>query len=137
MRLLVLGAGVIGQVYAGRLSLAGHDVTVVAHGATFELLNARGIRLVTGGAMTDCAVKVVRAAPSDEFDGVVLAVRFDQLDTAVEALNGVLAKQVITLGNLADQSDRAMARWGRDRTALAFPGSEGFVTMRAASTTPK
>lgn len=126
MRFLVVGAGVIGQVYAGRLSTAGHDVTVVARGTTFERLSDRGIRLVTGGVTTSCPVRVVAAPPSDDFDCVVLAVRFDQIDSAIEGLEGVVAEQVITLGNLPEESDQLLTRWGRDRTVLAFAGVGGF-----------
>jgi len=37
MRFLVVGAGV-GQVYAGRLHGAGHDVTLLARGSQIDVL---------------------------------------------------------------------------------------------------
>lgn len=123
----MVGAGVIGQVYAGRLNAAGHDVTVVARGTTFELLSARGIRLVTAGATTVHSVGVAPRPPiDDDFDCALLAVRYDQVDSAIEDLAGVYTRQVITFSNLADRSDDLRTRLGDNRTVLAFPGVGGF-----------
>lgn len=126
MRILVVGAGVIGQVYAGRLGAAGHDVTIVARGATFELLSDRGIHLVTAGATTVHSVGVIQSpSRDDEFDCALLAVRFDQVDSAIDDLAGVDTRQVITFSNMADRSEELRTRLGDNRTVLAFPGVGG------------
>lgn len=126
MRLLIIGAGVIGQVYAGRLAAAGHDVTVVARGVTGDQLNAHGIRLTTDDGTTICPVPVVAApAPDSRFDCAVLAVRFDQLDSAMAAVGNAQVQQVVTMVNLPAGTDQVMDTVGRDRTVLAFPGVGG------------
>jgi ketopantoate reductase len=38
MKILIYGAGVIGQIYAARLHEVGHDVTVLARHRTLETL---------------------------------------------------------------------------------------------------
>ena len=48
MKITILGAGAIGGWVAGRLALAGHDVSVLARGATAEAL-AGGINIVERG----------------------------------------------------------------------------------------
>ena len=45
MRILVLGAGVIGSVYAGRLLEAGHDVVLLARGPRLVDLQTHGLIL--------------------------------------------------------------------------------------------
>jgi nucleoside-diphosphate-sugar epimerase len=48
MKILIYGAGVVGQIYAARLHEAGHDVTVLARRRTLETLARDGITLVNG-----------------------------------------------------------------------------------------
>ena len=42
MRILIYGAGAIGSVFAGKLALAGYDVTVLARESRFEELRRNG-----------------------------------------------------------------------------------------------
>jgi len=45
MRITIVGAGAIGTTLAVRLALAGHDVAVIARGATLQAIRTRGLRL--------------------------------------------------------------------------------------------
>lgn len=47
MRIVVIGAGVIGSVYAGRLAAAGHDVSLLARGSRKATLERDGVILHT------------------------------------------------------------------------------------------
>jgi 2-dehydropantoate 2-reductase len=47
VRYLIIGAGAVGGTIGVRLSLAGHDVTLVARGAHLAALRERGLRLAT------------------------------------------------------------------------------------------
>ena len=48
MRVAVVGAGAIGGFLACKLFAAGHDVSVVARGATLEAIRENGLKLYTG-----------------------------------------------------------------------------------------
>lgn len=45
MRISIVGAGAIGTTIAVRLAMAGHDVSVLARGATLQAIQERGLRL--------------------------------------------------------------------------------------------
>lgn len=45
MRISIVGAGAIGTTIAVRLAMAGHDVSVMARGATLQAIQERGLRL--------------------------------------------------------------------------------------------
>ena len=50
MKILVIGAGVLGSLYAARLQAAGHDVSIMARGERLEQIRARGILLQEHGS---------------------------------------------------------------------------------------
>ena len=50
LRVLVLGAGVIGSVYAGKLAQARHEVVVLARGQRLSDLQAHGLVLLDAGS---------------------------------------------------------------------------------------
>lgn len=125
----VLGAGVIGQVYAGRLADAGHQVWLLARGDTFTRLSSEGVRLHTNGTSSAPAVTVVDSpAAIPEVDVAYLAVRADQVDSALPVLAQIHAPVVVTLVNLADRCDAVAATIGADRVVLGFAGVGGTLT---------
>ena len=63
-QVVVLGAGVIGQVYAGRLAESGIEVWLVARGATRERLRAEGLHLWRGDELSAPPVHLV-ASPTE------------------------------------------------------------------------
>ena len=70
MRILVLGAGVIGSIYAGRLLEAGHEVVLLARGARLADLQAHGLILLdaeSGNRKARPVSAVSRPAPEDRF----------------------------------------------------------------------
>jgi len=57
MKIGVIGAGAIGGFFAARLAMAGHEVSVLARGATLGALRERGLRLESGGRVQDVNVR--------------------------------------------------------------------------------
>ena len=51
-RILIFGAGVIGSLYTGKLSLAGHTVSVLARNKRLEELQLNGLLLSENGKET-------------------------------------------------------------------------------------
>ncbi|MGZ8401310.1 MAG: ketopantoate reductase family protein [Methyloceanibacter sp.] len=103
MRICIFGAGAIGGLIAGRLALAGEDVTVIGRGAHFTAIKAKGIELHwQDGRIETARVKAIdTAASAGQQDLVVLAVKAHSLERAaadVEALLGSETK-VMTIQN--------------------------------------
>ena len=134
-RILVIGAGAVGQYLGARLVAAGHDVTFLARPATAEGLRARGLVLrdVPGGTTTHLNPIVVTpdelataqaAATTRPFDVVVVTVKAPGLEWAADALRvpGVVDPEtsVVPLLNGLAQIDVLAA-------AAAASGAPGAV----------
>src|ERR1700683_3918262 len=96
MRVLVVGAGVVGTVYGAHLAAAGNTVWVLSHGPRTGEVAAGGLcaRDVLGGGRADAETAVVADA-SGGYDIVVVAVRRDQLASACAELSVLAGKPAI------------------------------------------
>ena len=89
MRILMLGAGVIGSVYAGRLYGAGHEVTLFARGRRLTDLRTSGLILhdARSGHRTTHHLPVLASLDAEQqFDLVLISVRREQFAGAVSQL---------------------------------------------------
>ena len=115
-RVLVYGAGVIGTFYAERLAAAGEDVSLLARGRRLEQLRSR----------KDITV-LDRLDDGDRFDFIFVAVRSNQMPSALEALRGNVSETLVTLAN----SNGDYSAWeeiaGKGRLLPAFPGAGGSI----------
>lgn len=133
-RLAVIGAGVIGQVYAARLAAAGFEVHLLARGRTLEELQQHGIRLLKDGTSEWQQVNVVNTVSElPEVDAAYVAVRGDQFEELLPELTHLPARTVVTLSNLAGEAPRIREILGLRRTVLAFPGVGGTRTPAGIS----
>lgn len=123
-RVDVIGAGVVGTIYASRLAQAGHDVRLVARGE-------RLTQLADGAAIHDTVTgeRIVQAldvasSPRADSEIVLLAVGAHQLDGVAARVpdNGC---PVVLLGN---GIVGATARIAPERAVVGFTGAGG--TMR-------
>ncbi len=142
MKILIYGAGVIGQIYAARLHEAGHDVTVFARHQTCETLARDGITLVNaalvnaalvnGAPVSGAAPGPVRMevtghlGPDRSFELVLVTVRRDQVDEILPTLSGLQASNVVMMQNDALNLPRVADVVGRNRTFFGFPGVGGY-----------
>jgi len=106
VKICVVGAGAIGGFLAGRLALAGHDVSVVARGAHLEAIRRDGLKLVDqhGEATPALRVRAESAVRCDALgaqDLVVLALKSHQIADVAPHLEALYAVRtpVITLQN--------------------------------------
>jgi 2-dehydropantoate 2-reductase len=133
MRVLIVGAGVIGTVYGAQLAAAGNDVSVLSHGPRTVAVAAGGLtaRDVLNGGVT-CAETAVVPEASGDFDIVLVAVRRDQLASACAGLTGLAGKPAIVFfGN--NPAGRAAITVGLPGdTYLGFPGIGGVMTSGTA-----
>ncbi len=129
MKILIVGAGVIGTVYGAHLAAAGHKISVLSHGPRTDEVAVGGLSAhdVLGGQRTNAEAAVVPDA-SGGYDMVLVAVRRDQLTSACAELV-VLAGQpaVVFFGNNPAGRPAITVDTPGD-IYLGFPGIGGVMT---------
>jgi 2-dehydropantoate 2-reductase len=129
MRIMVFGTGVIGSTYAARLQLAWHQVVVLTQENRLQTIRRDGLLVedVSNGARTAVKVEAVSAlAADDAYDLVLVSVRFDQLDSTLDALaRSRCTPHVLFFGNNPIGTEKLVAAIGRERVLLGFPGAGG------------
>jgi 2-dehydropantoate 2-reductase len=127
MRVLIYGAGVIGQIYAGRLHEAGHEVTVLARHRTCEALARGGIALANGAKSGRVRVPVTdHIGPDSSFELALVTVRRDQVAEILPALAGLKASSIVMMQNNALELATVGDIVGADRVLFGFPGVGGY-----------
>jgi 2-dehydropantoate 2-reductase len=94
MKVCIVGAGAIGSWIAGRLALAGNDVSVIARGATLRAIDSEGLRITDGGD-TRCVAVAVSADPAELglHDLLVVAVKAPALPDLAQSLEPLIGPQ--------------------------------------------
>src|SRR5579859_3960130 len=128
MNILVYGAGVIGSVYAARLSEAGYQVALLARGRRAEALRTQGVLLedASCGQRSMTPVPIVEhLAPTDHYDVVIVTVRLDQLASILPELaaNRTIPTVLFLLNNPAGLQRLAMLE--PQRVVFGFPSVAG------------
>lgn len=130
MRILVFGAGVLGSLYAARLHLAGHDVSLYARGDRLTALAASGVQLehALTGVRATVWPRVVGAVDSDTvYDLVLVFVRGDQLGPAARSLAEYRASRSLLFMVNNPAGHEAVGRTvGPERLMLGFAGAGGY-----------
>ena len=128
MRILVLGAGVIGSVYAGRLLKAGHEVVLLARGERLVDLHAHGLILQDAESQdrtTPPVAAVSEPGPDDRYDLVVVPVRAEQLKSTLPVLTAMTdGSDVLFFGNTANRQAELADALG-ERALFGFPAAGG------------
>ena len=128
MKMLIVGAGVIGTAYGAHVAAAGHQVSVLSHGPRTGEVATGGLcaRDVLGGERINVETAVVPDAAGD-YDVVLVAVRRDQLDSACAELAVLAGKPaVVFFGN--NPAGRAAIPGDLPGDAcLGFPGVGGVM----------
>ena len=128
MRILVLGAGVIGCVYAGKLDQVGHEVVLLARGRRLSDLQTDGLVLleaITGERLV-LRLPTMSEASSERFDLVMVPVRSEQLASTLPVLAAMTDRgsDVLFFGNTAGRQGEFTAILG-DRVLFGFPAVGG------------
>jgi 2-dehydropantoate 2-reductase len=129
LKIVILGAGVQGTVFAVRLALAGHHVTLVSRSARATELRHTGATIRDAGSsrIYTQVLPVLESLPPDFLADICLVtVRREQIETVIPGLaEAVAIPRVVFLGNHAYFSSKLLAL-GCSRTVLAFPGIAGY-----------
>lgn len=87
MKICIYGAGAIGGLIAGRLALAGHEVSVVARGAHLTAIREKGLRILSGEKETSAKIKSdSNPATLGPQDCVIVAVKAQNLPEVAAAI---------------------------------------------------
>jgi 2-dehydropantoate 2-reductase len=128
LRILVMGAGVIGSVYASKLLEAGHELVLLARGRRLADLQASGLILedAESGQRTVRPVTAVGALGADDrYDLVLVPVRSEQLASTLPVLRGMRdGSDVLFFGNIAGRQPQLIETLG-DRALFGFPAAGG------------
>jgi 2-dehydropantoate 2-reductase len=129
MKILMIGAGVLGSLYAARLQEAGNRVTVLARGRRVEELQQHGILLEEGGTgnRTCTRVQVIdMLTPEDAYDLAIVLVRNNQLPSVLPILAAnARIPSILFMVNNPSGPQALIAAVGRERVLLGFPGAGG------------
>jgi len=126
--ILIYGAGVIGSIYAIKLSEAGFDVTVYARSTRLADLRANGLLYNDKGAIRKASIKVSERLSANEiYDYIIVAVRHEQVETALAELAGNGSVNIVTMANNPDGYSKWESIVGANRLLPAFPGAGGRI----------
>jgi 2-dehydropantoate 2-reductase len=127
-RILVIGAGVLGSLYASKLATSQNEVSLLARGERLAQLRHLGLQLEDrlSGERWIGDVKVLdKLSGVDAFDLVLVSVRFNQLDGVLTMVKTCNAPVVLFLLNNPHTEDLANA-FG-ERAVFGFPGAGGVL----------
>jgi 2-dehydropantoate 2-reductase len=129
MKILMIGAGVLGSLYAARLQEAGNQVTVLARGHRVQELQQNGIILEEGdtGKRTCTHVQVIEKLELDDAYGLaIVLVRNNQLESVLPVLAGnANIPSILFMVNNSSGPQALIDAVGRERVLLGFPGAGG------------
>lgn len=127
-RIVVLGAGVIGQAYAAVLAHDGHEVTLVASGQTAKALHEGGFAVEYDGERLTPKVKLVESLDeADAADILLVAVAFERLETTIPAAAEFDTAHIVCMTNPLGSMERFEKEIGTDRAVFAANGLGGHL----------
>lgn len=127
MKILVLGAGVLGCNLTKNLYCSGKDVTLLARGNWAKEIRENGLRIKNkfSPRMSVSRVPVVtELEPDDFYDVIFVVVRYTQIESIIEALQENKTKNIVFVGNNVRAAEMA-ARLPEKNVMFAFASSAG------------
>ena len=128
MRILIYGAGVIGSIFAGKLSQASHDVTVLARGKRLSEIKKDGIilRLANTNRTEKSHVKLIeKLLPNDLYDYIFVVMQKTQIDDVLPVISENRSRNIIFIVNNALGYDKWISVIGKERLMIGFPSAGG------------
>ncbi len=129
MRVLIVGAGVIGSFNAARLKDGGVDVTLLARGRRLADLREHGIVLEDAFSRQQTTTRVPlvdRLEPDDPYDLAIVIVRRNQIPSVLPMLAGNhRIPTILFLGNNAGGHDDITKALGKERVLIGVVNAGG------------
>lgn len=130
MHVGVLGAGVIGSIFAHALVNGGHQVTAIARGRRLADIQKHGLRLQTWGSKAVSSVDidaVDHLEVETAFDVLLVCVQSHQIEAVLPVLKGSRARCIVFCCNQFGNTAEIAHQVGRDRTLWLFPAALGEI----------
>lgn len=128
MRIVVVGAGVIGSIYGDRLARSGHDVTLLARGQRLADLQAHGLVLedANSGQRTEISLPVLNGVSRDDhYELALVPVRSEQLSSTLPILLDMGNRpDVLFFGNTMGHQTELVSALA-ERALFGFPAAGG------------
>lgn len=128
MKILVYGAGVIGSIFAAKLSLSGNDVTVLARGKRLEEIRSEGIVLYRPGSHKKEIARtkaIDHLSPEDRFEYIFVVMQRTQVDSVLENLAHNCSENIVFVVNTAAGYEEWKRAVGAERLLTGFPSAGG------------
>jgi 2-dehydropantoate 2-reductase len=128
MKMLIVGAGVIGTVYGAHIAAAGNQVSVLRHRRRTDEVAVGGLcaRDVLDGGRVDAEAEVVPVADGD-YDVILVAVRREQLASAFARLAVLAGKPAVVFFGNNPSGRAAIPGDVPGDVYLGFPGVGGVM----------
>jgi 2-dehydropantoate 2-reductase len=127
-KILIIGAGVIGSIFAVKLSLAGCDVTLSARSRRLEELTEKGLLYEDDGRIKKANVRIIGELDNNErFDFIFVTVRYNQIESALNQLRSNVNLNIVTMVNNLNGYDKFEEIVGKGRIIPGFPGAGGSI----------
>ncbi len=102
MRILVIGAGVIGSNLAADLYASGKDVAILARGEWADMLETNGLVIdpIVSPRKKNYRIPVIRELRRDDvYDAIFIVMRYTQLPGVIPTLADNASKNIVFVGN--------------------------------------
>jgi 2-dehydropantoate 2-reductase len=129
MRIVIIGTGAMGSVYAGLLGDAGLDIVAVdTWAAHIDAIHRDGLRV--SGASGERVARITATTDAREAgpaDLVIIATKADGVEAAARAAHEILTEDgvVLTIQNGLGSADKVAAILGEERTMIGVVGGFG------------
>lgn len=128
MKLLIYGAGVIGSIFAGKLSKAGYDVTMLARGERYKEIKKNGIVLnkANSDVMEVAKVNLIDLLlPDDIYDYIFVVMQKMHVEEVLPILAQNKSHNIVFVVNNALGYEKWAETVGKERIMIGFPSAGG------------
>lgn len=129
-KILIIGTGVIGSIYAVNLSNAGYSVTVLSRSRRLTELQEKGLIFYNSKikSIDEAHVKIIdRLSNDDIYDYIFVTVRYEQIESALLEIKNNYSPNIITMVNNPFGYHKWEQIVGEERIIPAFPGAGGKI----------
>lgn len=130
MRILIIGAGVLGCNMAHNFYVAGKDITLFARGAWGQNIKERGLVIKNKFSLRSTCDKISvidKLSREDEYDVIFVCLRYTQLCPIIDSIKENTTKNIVFVGNNMDAE--GLASKLKEKTVMfAFASSAGQRT---------